>query len=168
MFQDHFAATAKMAYFGSSCAKIAFSTSPRWHYVCGFREIRSIFKNPSFAKSKRATPKHKNADGCGRRNKFWPSFEDRDFELRGGHFKIGNMKTPVSIFLHSARKFQLHTHSNPAKDERPKICFRVPRRRRMFCAPVTISGAMLNPTHTVEIGVFWHRTLRAPFLNACL
>ena len=66
-----FAATSKMANLGRSGAKTAFSASPFWRYVfCGFREVRSIFKNPFFAKSRLATQKHKNEDGRGRRNIF--------------------------------------------------------------------------------------------------
>ena len=171
-----FAATSKMAYFGTSRAKIAFLASPFWHYVfSGFSETRFCF-----AKSRRATQKHKNEDGRGPRNKLWPILEDSDFKLR---VAISRLEMQTSIFLAAldifalAKKCQLHTHLNPegsAIDKRPKFCFRVPhfqhgapRHRRIFRAPVAILGALLNPTKHCGNGVLWHRTLSAPFLNGC-
>ena len=130
IYQDHFTTTSKMAYFGPSGAKIAFSASPFWHYIfSGFSEIRSIFKNTIFAKSRWATQTTKNEDGRGRRHESWPFFEDPDFELRVAMSRLETRKPHYSLqfwaFLHSAQKCQLHTQSSPeggAKDERPIKC----------------------------------------------
>ena len=171
-----------MANFGPSRAKTALSASPFWHYVCsGFSKIRSIFKNPFFfAKSRRATQKHKNEDGRGPRNKFWPCFEDPDFELRVAISRLETWRPIFPIAGHFCTPLQ-NADSNPIEPRRQcqrwkaKICFRVPRfkrgapRRRR--APLAIIGPLLNPTRNCKdrgnSRVFWHRTLRAAILNAC-
>ena len=62
--------------------KLRFAASSVWHYVfSGFSEILSILETPFFAKTRRDTEKHKNYDGCGPRNKFWPFFRNPDFDL---------------------------------------------------------------------------------------
>ena len=82
------------------------------------------------------------------------------FSASCGHFKIRNMKThcPRSSghFALRHQNMPASHHLNPeggAIDKRPKLCFEVPHfhhgapgRRRIFRAPVAITGALLNPT----------------------
>ena len=89
--------------------KLRFAASPVWHYVfCGFSEISSILETPFFAKTRRDAKKHKNDDGCGARNIFWPFFPKPRFWPSSCKFDTDNVKNPFSpqfwAFLHIAKK----------------------------------------------------------------
>ena len=82
IYRDRFGALTKIAHFGPLGAKIAF---------CGLASLTLRFQwcqrnfvdfgNTVFAKTRRDTKKHKNDDGCGMRNIFWPFFRNPDFDL---------------------------------------------------------------------------------------
>ena len=44
-------------------------------------KFRRFWKHRFFVKTRRDTKKHKNDDGCGTRNIFWPFFRNPDFDL---------------------------------------------------------------------------------------
>ena len=141
-----------------------FSASPFWPYVfCGFSEIRSIFKsrvlqNPGAPPKKQSSRAH--------------------FLIWCVNFGVGNPKTPFShSSVHSSlpqRKPMSHPlrprqRTRTAKTKNPfsrASFWEGWRKRTPFCAPAAITGAQLHPTKHCKNRVFWHRMLRAPFLNA--
>ena len=93
IYRDRFVALTKIAYFGPLGAKIAFcglaslALCFQWFQFGTMFSVVSVkfrrfWKHRFFvAKTRRDTEKHKNDDGRGTRNKFWPFFRNPDFDL---------------------------------------------------------------------------------------
>ena len=166
----------KMAYFGPSGAKscVFCLAILALRFQCFQRNSvdiqKPVLQNPG------APPKNtKMRMGAAQQINCLTIFWRPSFGASCCHFKIGNMKIPFSPqfwpFLHTTTKSQLHTHLHPkggAKDERPKMCFRVPhfqhgaaRRRRICRAPLAITEP------TIKKRGFLASDAARPIFDAC-
>ena len=173
LYQDHCAVTSKLANFGPSSTKTAFSASHLGTTFNVVSEIRSIFIR-FFCTIQARHPKNaKMTMGAAQENKFRPFLVwCRSWGWKYQHLQFWGIFAPTKNASVATRAhFDPESWLGPPKPKNrfPEHYFwKVGERgRRLFRAPAAITGARLSPRKHCKDRVLWHWTLCAPCLNAC-
>ena len=173
IYRAPFASTAKMAYFGPSCA--TSSTSPFWQRFQWFQRTWCKFEN-HFSKIEAHHPKTHNWWWPRQRDMSWPFFQEPDIEEEMCRSQARKRKSPIfpavlgglALPLKNASFTSTGTHKAESRLQNHKSVFErliswmVHKDDAGIRGPAAMPGRGWTPRNTVKI-LFSLRTLHLYF-----